>query len=82
MNTEEKNQLVLGIARDLGEKFGCEQDVQDACADLILGLRISEIVMAFSEGLRISLPITGKVVERGAVQEMPDVQGDEGEALQ
>lgn len=76
METQERNQLVLGIARDLGEKFGLEEVVQDACGDLVNGIRISEVVMAFSEGLRASLPIPGKVVDRAAVQEVQDVPGD------
>lgn len=82
METIERNQLVLAIAHDLGEKFGLEETVQDACGDLVRGTRISEVVMSFSEGLRTSLPLSGKVVDRGVVQEMQNVRGDEREAVQ
>jgi hypothetical protein len=82
VETQERNQLVLDIVRDIGVKFGLEEVVQDACGDLVRGIRISEVTMAFSEGLRESLPIPGKVVDRGAVQEMQDVPGDDREAVQ
>jgi len=73
--------MVLGIARDLGEKFGLEQTVQDACGDLVSGVRISEVVMSFSEGLRASVPISGKVVDDGDMPEVPDVLRDAGEVV-
>lgn len=79
---DDRNELVLTIAKDFGEKLGLEGLVQDACADMLLGVRISELVMSFSEGLRASVPLTGKVMDRDdALQQMQDVQGDEGEAV-
>lgn len=80
--TDDRNELVLSIARDFGEKLGLETLVQDACTDMLLGVRISEVVMSFSEGLRSAIPLIGKVMDRDdALQTMQDVRSDEGEAV-
>lgn len=73
----DRNELVIAIARDFGEKLGLETLIQEACTDMLTGIRISELVMAFSEGLRTSIPLTGKVLDRDSVQQMQDVPGDE-----
>lgn len=70
----ERNELVLSIAKDFGEKLGLEPLIQEACTDMLTGIRISEVVLAFSEGLRTSVPLTGKVLDRDDV-----IQEDEGE---
>lgn len=79
--TEDRNELILSIARDFGEKLGLEPLAQDACTDMLTGVRISELVMSFSEGLRDSIPLTGRVIDRETMQQMQDVSGDEGEAV-
>lgn len=79
--TDDRNELVLSIARDFGEKLGLEPLVQDACTDVLTGVRISELVMSFSEGLRASIPLSGKVIDRETLQQMQDVSGDEEESV-
>jgi hypothetical protein len=79
--TKDRNELILSIARDFGEKLGLEPLAQDACTDMLMGIRISELVMSFSEGLRDSIPLTGRVIDRDTMQQMQDVQGDEGEGV-
>jgi hypothetical protein len=69
IDNEERNKQVLDVARSLGEKLGLEETVQEAAGNLVSGLRITQIENAFSEGLRTTLPIAGKIVDRSEIEE-------------
>lgn len=79
MNTQEKREMIFSLLDAFTEKLAAQEEIRDSVWDWTV--TISEMTLRLEEGLRRNIPVPRKAIEIGPVQEVPDIQGNQGKAL-
>ena len=80
MNTKEKREMIFSLLDAFTEKLAAQEEVRDSVWDWTV--TISEMTFRLEEGLRHNIPVPRKAIAIGPVQEVQDVPGNQGKALQ